>query len=49
MARLERRPADVYGLPRRQAVAALVLGVLVSALLVTLISTGLIAVIRRLV
>lgn len=41
--------AWTLGLPRRQAIAALGVGVLVSALLVTLISTGLIAVIRRLV
>jgi uncharacterized membrane protein len=41
--------AWAFGLPRRQAIAALAIGVLVSAILVTLISTGLIAVIRRLV
>jgi uncharacterized membrane protein len=41
--------AWTFGLPRRQAIAALALGVLVSAFLVTLISTGLIAVIRRFV
>ncbi|HET7265370.1 MAG TPA: small multi-drug export protein [bacterium] len=41
--------AWTFGLPRRQAVAALAVGVLVSAFLVTLISTGLIAVIRRFV
>lgn len=41
--------AWTFGLPRRQAIAALAVGVLVSAFLVTLISTGLIAVIRRLV
>jgi uncharacterized membrane protein len=39
--------AWTFGLPRRQAVAALAVGVLVSAFLVTLISTGLIAVVRR--
>ncbi len=41
--------AWTFGLPRRQAVAALAAGVLVSAFLVTLISTGVIAVIRRFV
>lgn len=41
--------AWTFGLPRRQAIAALAIGVLVSALLVTLISTGVIAVIRRFV
>jgi uncharacterized membrane protein len=41
--------AWAFGLPRRQAIAALAVGVLVSAILVTLISTGLIAVIRRFV
>jgi uncharacterized membrane protein len=41
--------AWAFGLPRRQAIAALAVGVLVSALLVTLISTGLIAVVRRFV
>lgn len=41
--------AWAFGLPRRQAVAALAVGVLVSAFLVTLISTGVIAVIRRFV
>jgi uncharacterized membrane protein len=41
--------AWTFGLPRRQAIAALAVGVLVSAFLVTLISTGLIAVIRRFV
>ena len=41
--------AWAFGLPRRQAIAALAIGVLVSAFLVTLISTGLIAVIRRFV
>ncbi|HEV2357269.1 MAG TPA: small multi-drug export protein [bacterium] len=39
--------AWTFGLPRRHAIAALAVGVLVSAVLVTLISTGLIAVIRR--
>lgn len=39
--------AWAFGLPRRQAVAALAVGVMVSALLVTLISTGVMAVIRR--
>ena len=41
--------AWTFGLPRRQAIVALAVGVLVSAFLVTLISTGLIAVIRRFV
>ncbi|HLW47491.1 MAG TPA: small multi-drug export protein [bacterium] len=41
--------AWTFGLPRRQAIAALLIGVLVSAILVTLISTGLIAVFRRFV
>ena len=41
--------AWTFGLPRRQAVAALAVGVMVSAFLVTLISTGLIAFIRRFV
>ncbi len=39
--------AWLFGLPRRQAILALAMGVLVSAFLVTLISTGLIAIIRR--
>lgn len=39
--------AWLFGLPRRQAILALALGVLVSAFLVTLISTGVIAIIRR--
>lgn len=39
--------AWLFGLPRRQAIAALALGVLVSAILVTAISTGLIAIIRK--
>lgn len=41
--------AWAFGLPRRQAIIALAAGVLVSAFLVTLISTGVIAVIRRFV
>jgi uncharacterized membrane protein len=41
--------AWTLGLPRGQAIAALFIGVLVSAILVTLISTGVIAVIRRFV
>ncbi|HEV2438868.1 MAG TPA: small multi-drug export protein [bacterium] len=41
--------AWTFELPRRQAILALAVGVLVSAFLVTLISTGLIAVIRRFV
>jgi uncharacterized membrane protein len=41
--------AWTFGLPRRQAIIALAVVVLVSAFLVTLISTGLIAVIRRFV
>ena len=41
--------AWTLGLPRRQAIGALVVGVLVSAILVTLISSGLIAVVRRFV
>lgn len=41
--------AWTFELPRRQAIIALAVGVLVSAFLVTLISTGLIAVIRRFV
>lgn len=41
--------AWLFGLPRRQAIIALALGVLVSALLVTVISTGVIAIIRRFV
>ncbi len=41
--------AWTFELPRRQAIVALAVGVLVSAFLVTLISTGLIAVIRRFV
>jgi len=41
--------AWLFGLPRRQSVAALALGVAVSALLVTVISTGVIAIIRRFV
>jgi uncharacterized membrane protein len=41
--------AWTLGLPRRQAIGALLVGVLVSAILVTLISTGLIAVVRRFV
>jgi len=41
--------AWAFGLPRRQAALALAVGVLVSAFLVTLISTGIIAVVRRFV
>ncbi len=41
--------AWLFDLPRRQAALALALGVLVSALLVTVISTGVIAIIRRFV
>jgi uncharacterized membrane protein len=41
--------AWAFGLPRRQAVLALAIGVLVSAFLVTVISTGIIAVVRRFV
>lgn len=41
--------AWLFGLPRRQAIIALALGVLVSAVLVTLISTGVIAIIRKFV
>ena len=41
--------AWTFGLPRRHAIVALAVGVLVSAFLVTLISTGLIAIIRRFV
>ncbi len=41
--------AWLFGLPRRQAIVALALGVVVSAFLVTLISTGLIAIIRKFV
>jgi uncharacterized membrane protein len=41
--------AWLFGLPRRQAMIALALGVFVSALLVTVISTGVIALIRRFV
>ena len=39
--------AWLFGLPRRQAILALAMGVVVSAFLVTLISTGVIAIIRR--
>jgi uncharacterized membrane protein len=39
--------AWLFGLPRRQAIVALALGVLVSAILVTGISTGVIALIRK--
>ncbi len=39
--------AWLFGLPRRQAIVALGLGVLVSAILVTGISTGVIALIRK--
>ena len=39
--------AWVFGLPRRQAMLSLALGTLVSAMLVTVISTGLIALVRR--
>jgi len=39
--------AWVFGLPRRQAMLSLALGTFVSAMLVTLISTGVIALIRR--
>jgi uncharacterized membrane protein len=39
--------AWLFGLPRRQAILALAMGVLVSAFLVTLISTGVIAIVRR--
>ena len=41
--------AWLFGLPRRRAILALALGSLVSALLVTVISTGVIAIIRRFV
>ncbi len=41
--------AWLFGLPRRQAMLALALGTLVSAILVTVISTGVIALIRRFV
>lgn len=41
--------AWLFGLPRRQAIIALALGVLVSAVLVTMISTGVIAIIRKFV
>jgi uncharacterized membrane protein len=41
--------AWLFGLPRRQAIISLALGVLVSALLVTVISTGVIAIVRRFV
>jgi uncharacterized membrane protein len=41
--------AWAFGLPRRQAALALAAGVVVSAFLVTLISTGIIAVVRRFV
>jgi uncharacterized membrane protein len=41
--------AWAFGLPRRQAALALAVGVLVSAFLVTLISTGIIAIVRRFV
>lgn len=41
--------AWLFGLPRRQAIIALALGVLVSAVLWTLISTGVIAIIRKFV
>lgn len=39
--------AWLFGLPRRQAIVALALGTLVSAILVTGISTGVIALIRK--
>jgi uncharacterized membrane protein len=39
--------AWLFGLPRRQALAALASGVVVSALLVTVISTGVIALVRK--
>ncbi len=39
--------AWLFGLPRRQAILALAMGVVVSAFLVTLISTGVIAIVRR--
>ncbi len=41
--------AWVFGLPRRQAMLALALGTFVSAMLVTIISTGVIALVRRFV
>ena len=41
--------AWLFGLPRRQAIIALALGTVVSAFLVTIISTGVIVLIRRLV
>ncbi len=41
--------AWLFELPRRQAIVALALGALVSAFLVTLISTGLIAIVRKFV
>jgi uncharacterized membrane protein len=41
--------AWLFGLPRRQAIIALALGVLVSAILVTAISTGIIAIVRKFV
>jgi len=41
--------AWLFDLPRRQAVLALALGSMVSAFLVTVISTGVIALIRRLI
>jgi len=39
--------AWLFGLPRRQAILAIASGVLVSAILVTAISTGVIAIIRK--
>jgi uncharacterized membrane protein len=41
--------AWLFGLPRRQAIIALALGTLVSAILVTAISTGIIAIVRKFV
>ncbi|HXX37296.1 MAG TPA: small multi-drug export protein [bacterium] len=41
--------AWLFGLPRRQAIIALALGTVVSAFLVTIISTGVIALVRRFV